>query len=197
MVSWIWLIFLINLPPIFPPFPDSLLSGSSPVEALPQVEILPQYFLVMPQLITCPWSHWSHSANKLISPYVEIVELFHSVLLQRMSKQICLSGFQGTVYRSARCTYRYNRSKRGLKKWDRRSKLLWWKKKLFALLVQVDWTKRMLSPIQTKAMPLPLQLVLENTLKTAMLRASICPRSFTWICWKVIPCFLPRLFCRL
>lgn len=115
MVSWIWLIFLINLPPILSPFPGSLLSGSSPVEALSQVEILPQYFLVMPQLITCPWSH---SANKLISPYVEIVELFHSVLLQRMSKQICLSGFQGTVYRSARCTYRYNRSKTVLKKWE-------------------------------------------------------------------------------
>jgi len=83
------------------------------VKVLPQVEIPPQYFLVLPQLITHPQSH---SANKLISPYLEIVELFHSLLLQRMLKQICLRGFQGTMYRSARCIYRYNRSKRGLKK---------------------------------------------------------------------------------
>lgn len=84
---------------IFPhPFPLSRksLSGSSPVEVLPQVEILPQDFLVFPQLTAC---RESHSANKLISPCLEIMELFHSVLLQRKLEQICLRGFQGTVHR--------------------------------------------------------------------------------------------------
>lgn len=54
-------------------FPDCLLSGSSPIEVLPQVKVLAQYFLAMPEPITCPQSL---SANKLNSPspYLEILE---------------------------------------------------------------------------------------------------------------------------
>lgn len=88
------------------------------MQVLPQVQVLVQYFLAMPEPITCPQSI---SANKLISPYVEILEpLFFSSLfpayLQRMLKQVCLRAFQGTVYRSDRCAFRCNRSKSGLKK---------------------------------------------------------------------------------
>lgn len=92
--------FLINLPPILPSFPDRLLAGSSPAKLLAQAELLPQYFLVMPQLTT---SSQSHSANKLISLYLDVVEVLHSVLPQRMFKQIWL---RGKASRSARHIYR-------------------------------------------------------------------------------------------
>lgn len=184
MVSWIWLIFL-NESSILPPFPDSLFSGVSPVEVLPQVEILPQYFPLMPQLITC---QWSHSANKLISPYLEIVELFHCVFLQRMLNPICLRGFQGTVYRSAGCIYRYERSRRCWKKWETGKANCCGEKS--CLLFFYKWIKLegCCHPCRQTPCPFPCPLVWTMLQKPPS--KEHLPPFFIWICWKVMPwCF--------
>lgn len=78
-------------------FLDCLLSGSSSMQVLPQVKVLVQYFLAMPEPITCPQSI---SANKLISPYVKILEpLFFSSLFSCLSpedvKTSLSEGFSG------------------------------------------------------------------------------------------------------
>lgn len=67
------------------------------MQVLPQVKVLVQYFLAMPEPITCPQSI---SANKLISPYVKILEpLFFSSLFSCLSpedvKTSLSEGFSG------------------------------------------------------------------------------------------------------
>lgn len=147
----------------------------------------------MPQLITCPWSH---SANKLFSPYLEIVELFYSVLLQRMLKQVCLRVFQGTVYRSARCIYRYNRSKRGLKKWEMKKANYCGEKSCLLFLYKWIKLKGCCHPYRQKTCHFPYTLfwrILQKLLCKGHLSVPLL--HLTWC--KVIPCFLPCLFCRL